>query len=205
MTTPGSASRQYPHTPEFEGQAVDRMLLAGSCRMGGAKRYPSSTPVRQRRWALRSPHPTNCYPPIPSGSPSRSSAPNRDSRRAASPAGSNEGSHSNRWAPISFSFLCAAHRFARLRDTALIRIAGRGLWPVSDRRRGRRMALKRTAKACGSGTRGWCQIGGGFRKPNRAAKPIAMVVALMGIASLHPSYGSAGGAIDRNNRPNHPR
>ena len=45
---------------------------------------------------LRSPHPTNCYPPIPIGSPSRSSAPNRDSRKAASPAGSNEGSHSKR-------------------------------------------------------------------------------------------------------------
>ena len=27
-----------------------------------------------------------------------------------------------------------------------------------------RAALLRTAKACGSGTRGWCQIGGGFRE-----------------------------------------
>ena len=38
-----------------------------------------------------------------------------------------------------------------------------GLWPVSDRRRGRRTVLKRTAKACGSGARGWRQIGGGLQ------------------------------------------
>src|SRR5207302_7472138 len=30
----------------------------------------------------------------------------------------------------------------------------------------------RTAKACGSGTRGWCQIGGGFRKPYRVRKTV---------------------------------
>src|SRR5260370_23123279 len=28
----------------------------------------------------------------------------------------------------------------------------------------------RTAKACGSGTRCWCQVGGGFRQPNRSDK-----------------------------------
>ena len=40
-----------------------------------------------------------------------------------------------------------------------------GLWPVSDRRRGRRAALKRTAKPCGPGARCWCQAGGGFLDP----------------------------------------
>src|SRR5215212_7491570 len=35
-----------------------------------------------------------------------------------------------------------------------------------------RAALLRTAKACGSGTRGWCQAGGGFRKPNRVRKTV---------------------------------
>jgi len=39
---------------------------------------------------------------------------------------------------------------------------------VSDRPARRRTALKRTAKACGSGTRCWCQVGGGFCGPNRA-------------------------------------
>ena len=49
---------------------------------------------------------------------------------------------------------------------ALIRSQG-GLWPVSDRRRGRRAALKRTAKPCGPGARGWRQVGGGVAKPDR--------------------------------------
>jgi hypothetical protein len=40
-----------------------------------------------------------------------------------------------------------------------------GLWPVSDRRRGRRTTLKRTAKPCGPGARGWCQIGEGVASP----------------------------------------
>ena len=42
-----------------------------------------------------------------------------------------------------------------------------GLWPVSDRRRGRRTMLKRTAKPCGPGARGWRQVGGGVAKPDR--------------------------------------
>jgi hypothetical protein len=46
-----------------------------------------------------------------------------------------------------------------------------GLWPVSDRRRGRRTVLKRTAKACGSGARGWRQAGGGLQSPTGQCKP----------------------------------
>src|SRR5215216_6677314 len=46
-----------------------------------------------------------------------------------------------------------------------------GLWPVSDRRRGRRTVLKRTAKACGSGARGWRQVGGGLQSPTGQCKP----------------------------------
>ena len=44
-----------------------------------------------------------------------------------------------------------------------------GLWPVSDRQRGRRTALKRTAKPCGPGARGWRQVGGGLRSPTGRA------------------------------------
>jgi hypothetical protein len=39
-------------------------------------------------------------------------------------------------------------------------------------RRARRATLKRTAKACGPGTRCWCQVGEGLRKPNRARETI---------------------------------
>ena len=37
--------------------------------------------------------------------------------------------------------------------------------------RARRTMLKRTAKACGSGTRCWCQVGGVFSNPTGFAKP----------------------------------
>ena len=47
-----------------------------------------------------------------------------------------------------------------------------GRLSVSEHWPRRRTMLKRTAKACGSGTRGWCQIGGGFRKPNRVCKTV---------------------------------
>ena len=46
-------------------------------------------------------------------------------------------------------------------------IAGRPqacLGAVSDRSAQDEQRCSRTAKACGSGTRGWCQIGGGFRE-----------------------------------------
>ena len=46
-------------------------------------------------------------------------------------------------------------------------IAGRfqaSSWGCERLIRAGRAALLRTAKACGSGTRGWCQIGGGFRE-----------------------------------------
>ncbi|MEH2498619.1 hypothetical protein V1294_005098 [Bradyrhizobium sp. AZCC 1678] len=43
-------------------------------------------------------------------------------------------------------------------------------WGCERSIRAGRAALLRTAKACGSGTRGWCQIGGGFRKPNRGSQ-----------------------------------
>ena len=39
--------------------------------------------------------------------------------------------------------------------------------PVSERPTRRRTALKRTAKACGSGTRCWCQAVGGGNRSNR--------------------------------------
>ena len=54
-------------------------------------------------------------------------------------------------------------------------IAGRSrAWSCGCERliRAGRAALLRTAKACGSGTRGWCQAGGGFRKPNRVRKTV---------------------------------
>ena len=35
-----------------------------------------------------------------------------------------------------------------------------------------RAALLRTAKACGSGTRGWCQAGGGWSNPNRVRSAV---------------------------------
>jgi hypothetical protein len=47
-----------------------------------------------------------------------------------------------------------------------------GLWHVSDRRRGRRAALKRTAKPCGPGARGWRQIGGGVANPTGFANAV---------------------------------
>ena len=53
---------------------------------------------------------------------------------------------------------------------ALIRSQG-GLRPVSDRRRGRRTMLKRTAKPCGPGARGWRQVGGGVASPTGSAMP----------------------------------
>ena len=64
-----------------------------------------------------------------------------------------------------------------------VEIAGR-VCPVSDIPRAGRTAPKpdkasfgeggllRTAKACGPGTRGWCQIGGGFRRSNRVRKTV---------------------------------
>ena len=53
---------------------------------------------------------------------------------------------------------------------ALIRSQG-GLWPVSDRQRGRRTVLKRTAKPCGPGARGWRQVGGGLQSSTGQCKP----------------------------------
>jgi hypothetical protein len=47
-----------------------------------------------------------------------------------------------------------------------------GLWPVSDRRRGRRTTLKRTAKPCGPGARGWRQVGGGVAGPTGHANAV---------------------------------
>jgi hypothetical protein len=47
-----------------------------------------------------------------------------------------------------------------------------GLRPVSDRRRGRRMTLKRTAKPCGPGARGWRQVGGGVAGPTGFANAV---------------------------------
>ena len=47
-----------------------------------------------------------------------------------------------------------------------------GPWPVSDRRRGRRTALKRTAKPCGPGARGWRQVGGGVAGPTGRANAV---------------------------------
>ena len=47
-----------------------------------------------------------------------------------------------------------------------------GLWPVSDRRRGRRTVLKRTAKPCGPGARGWRQVGGGIANPTGFANAV---------------------------------
>jgi hypothetical protein len=47
-----------------------------------------------------------------------------------------------------------------------------GLWPVSDRRRGRRTTLKRTAKPCGPGARGWRQVGGGVASPTGHANAV---------------------------------
>ena len=52
-------------------------------------------------------------------------------------------------------------------------VAGRpqaSSWGCERSIRAGRAALLRTAKACGSGTRGWCQIGGGFREPNRVSQ-----------------------------------
>ena len=46
------------------------------------------------------------------------------------------------------------------------------LGAVSDRSAQDERRISRTAKACGSGTRGWCQAGGGFRKPNRVRKTV---------------------------------
>ena len=54
---------------------------------------------------------------------------------------------------------------------ALMRSQG-GPWPVSDRRRGRRTALKRTAKPCGPGARGWRQVGGGVASPTGRANAV---------------------------------
>ncbi len=41
---------------------------------------------------------------------------------------------------------------------------------VSDRHQARRATSKRTAKPCGSGTRCWCQVGGGFSNPTGGGK-----------------------------------
>jgi hypothetical protein len=54
---------------------------------------------------------------------------------------------------------------------ALMRSQG-GPRPVSDRRRGRRTALKRTAKPCGPGARGWRQVGGGVAGPTGRANAV---------------------------------
>jgi hypothetical protein len=47
-----------------------------------------------------------------------------------------------------------------------------GFWPVSDWRRGRRTTLKRTAKPCGPGARGWRQVGGGVASPTGRAHAV---------------------------------
>jgi hypothetical protein len=52
------------------------------------------------------------------------------------------------------------------------RAASSWSWGCERSIRAGRAALLRTAKACGSGTRGWCQAGGGFRKPNRVRKTV---------------------------------
>ena len=54
-------------------------------------------------------------------------------------------------------------------------IAGRSQalsWGCERSIRAGRAALLRTAKACGSGTRGWCQAGGGCSKPNRVRSTV---------------------------------
>jgi hypothetical protein len=43
---------------------------------------------------------------------------------------------------------------------------------VSDVRRARRTTLERTAKPCGSGTRCWCQVSGGFTGPTGFGKTV---------------------------------
>src|SRR4051812_22141007 len=48
--------------------------------------------------------------------------------------------------------------------------AGRGKTRERSRRAGR-TALKRTAKPCGSGTRGWCQAAGGACDPTGSVEP----------------------------------
>jgi hypothetical protein len=63
-------------------------------------------------------------------------------------------------------------RWTRQRPPAALAGSQGGPWPVSDRRRGRRTALKRTAKPCGPGARGWRQVGGGVAKPYRARKTV---------------------------------
>ena len=45
-------------------------------------------------------------------------------------------------------------------------------WGCEQSIRAGRAALLRTAKACGSDTRGWCQIGGGFRSPTGSRKAV---------------------------------
>src|SRR5215207_1196754 len=45
-------------------------------------------------------------------------------------------------------------------------------WGCERSIRARRATLLRTAKACGSGTRGWCQAGGGCSKPNRVRSAV---------------------------------
>jgi hypothetical protein len=42
---------------------------------------------------------------------------------------------------------------------------------VSGSRRARRTALKRTAKPCGPGIRGWCQAAGGAFDPTGSVEP----------------------------------
>jgi len=48
-------------------------------------------------------------------------------------------------------------------------VAGRDE-PRERWQRARRTAHLRTAKPCGPGTRCWCQVGGGFGKPDRARR-----------------------------------
>ena len=43
---------------------------------------------------------------------------------------------------------------------------------MSDRQRGRRTTLKRTAKPCGPGARGWRQVGGGVASPTGRANAV---------------------------------
>ena len=55
--------------------------------------------------------------------------------------------------------------FRRARRTALFSTFAKGGGPV---RRSFSEGGSRTAKPCGPGTRCWCQVGGGFGKPDRA-------------------------------------
>src|SRR5258705_5363782 len=45
-------------------------------------------------------------------------------------------------------------------------------WGCERLIRAGRAALLRTAKPCGPGTRGWCQIGGGFASPTGSRKTV---------------------------------